>query len=200
MCDWNYNFYYVCIYVCMYQDATWCGGRPRPWPHCVWWGPSCPQMGHKPQFLTHVCCGQMAGWIKMLLGTEVGLGQGDIVLDGDLAPPPQKKGAQQPYFLVHVYCGQMVAHFSNYWALAKIAFLFSRYKITSIYVQDIFETILTKVKILLKILLLRDVSQILILTHFWCLPRGGSLTFFPLVNTSSVTFNAASVLLLWLPP
>jgi len=91
MCDWNYNFYYVCIYVCMYQDATWCGGRPRPWPHCVRWGSSCPQMGHKPQFLTHVCCGQMAGWIKMLLGTEVGLGQGDIVLDGDLAPPPQKK-------------------------------------------------------------------------------------------------------------
>ena len=21
------------------QDATWSGGRPRPWPHCVRWGP-----------------------------------------------------------------------------------------------------------------------------------------------------------------
>jgi len=26
-----------------------------------------------PQFSTHVCCGQTAGWIKMPLGTEVGL-------------------------------------------------------------------------------------------------------------------------------
>jgi len=29
----------------------------------------------------------MAGWIKMPLGTEVGLCPGDIVLDGDPAPP-----------------------------------------------------------------------------------------------------------------
>ena len=32
-------------------------------------------------------------WIKMLLGTEVGLGAGDLVLDGDPFPT---KGAQQP--------------------------------------------------------------------------------------------------------
>jgi len=31
----------------------------------------CPQRGTAPQFLAHVCCSQMAGWIKMLLGTEV---------------------------------------------------------------------------------------------------------------------------------
>jgi len=24
------------------QDETWHAGRPRPWPHCVRWGPSCP--------------------------------------------------------------------------------------------------------------------------------------------------------------
>jgi len=30
----------------------------------------------------------------MPLGTEMGVGQGDIVLDGD--PAPQRKGAQQP--------------------------------------------------------------------------------------------------------
>ena len=36
------------------------------------------------------CCGQMASWIKMPLGMEVGLGQGDFVLDRDPAPPPQK--------------------------------------------------------------------------------------------------------------
>jgi len=40
-----------------------------------------------------VYCEQMVGWIKMPLGTEVGLGPGDIVLDGDSAPP--RKGAQQ---------------------------------------------------------------------------------------------------------
>jgi len=38
----------------------------------------------------------MAGWIKMPLGTEVGLDPGNIVLDGDLAPPP--KAAQPPLF------------------------------------------------------------------------------------------------------
>ena len=43
----------------------------------------------------NVYCGQTAGWIKMPLGTEVGLGPGDIVLDGDPAPP---NGAQPPIF------------------------------------------------------------------------------------------------------
>jgi len=42
-----------------------------------------------------VYCGQMARWIKMPLGTEVGLGPSNIVLDGDPAPH-QRKGAQQP--------------------------------------------------------------------------------------------------------
>ena len=32
-------------------------------------------------------CGQVVGWIKMKLGTEVGLGPGRIVLDGDPVPP-----------------------------------------------------------------------------------------------------------------
>ena len=32
----------------------------------------------------------MAGWIKMSLGMELGLGPGDFVLDGDRASPPQK--------------------------------------------------------------------------------------------------------------
>ena len=42
------------------------------------------------QFLAHVYCGHMAGWINMPLGTEVNLGTGDVVLDGVVAPP--KKG------------------------------------------------------------------------------------------------------------
>jgi len=57
--------------------------------------------------LAHVYCGQMAGWIKMPLGTEEGLGPGHTVLDGD----PQKGHSSPPLF------GPMstvatVAHFS----------------------------------------------------------------------------------------
>jgi len=40
-----------------------------------------------------VYCGQMAGWMKTPLGTEVELGPGHIVLDRVPAPV---KGAQQP--------------------------------------------------------------------------------------------------------
>ena len=49
-----------------------------------------PLKRHSPHFSAHICCGQMAGCIKMPLGVEVGIGPGDFVLDGDPAPPPQK--------------------------------------------------------------------------------------------------------------
>ena len=39
----------------------------------------------------------MTAWTKMSLGMELGLGQGDFVLDGDHAPPSQK-GAEPPNF------------------------------------------------------------------------------------------------------
>jgi len=48
--------------------------------------------GAYPQFSAHICCGEMAGWIKIPLGIEVRLGPGDFVLDGNPAPPPQKGG------------------------------------------------------------------------------------------------------------
>ena len=41
---------------------------------CVRWGPSYPRTEGTPtttQFLAHVYCGQMAGWMNMPLGTEV---------------------------------------------------------------------------------------------------------------------------------
>jgi len=52
----------VCLSVCdvgvlwsnswMVQDETWHGGRPRPQPHCVRWGPSSPSpKEHSPHFL-----------------------------------------------------------------------------------------------------------------------------------------------------
>jgi len=66
---------------------------------CVRWGPSpYPKMGGAPQFSAHVYCGQTAAWIKMPLGTEVGLGIGlglrDTVFDVDPATP--EKGTPTP--------------------------------------------------------------------------------------------------------
>jgi len=83
----------------MDQDETWHGGRPRPWPHCIRWGPSSPPpKEHSPfQFSAHIFRDQMAGWIKMPLGMEVGLGPGHTVLDGDTAPL-FKKGHTPPIF------------------------------------------------------------------------------------------------------
>jgi len=42
------------------------------------------------QFSVIVCCDQTAGWVRISLGTEVALGPGHIVLDGDPDPPPQQ--------------------------------------------------------------------------------------------------------------
>jgi len=45
------------------------------------------ERGTAPNFRAHVCCGQTARWIKMLLGMEVGLGPADIVLEGGPSSP-----------------------------------------------------------------------------------------------------------------
>jgi len=80
-------------------DETWLAGRPRPWPHCVRSGPRSPSTKEAhPQFSAYICCGQMARWIKMPLGMDVGLHPSDIVLDGDTASPPQKGGRALPNF------------------------------------------------------------------------------------------------------
>jgi len=68
-----------------------------------------------PQFSSHVYCGQTAAFIRISLGTEVGLGPGDIALDGAQLPPTKK--GHIPQFSAHVYCGQTVAHLSYCWAL-----------------------------------------------------------------------------------
>jgi len=47
-----------------------------------------PKRGQSPPpILAHVYCGQTAGWIKIPLNMEVGLGPGHIVLDGNPASP-----------------------------------------------------------------------------------------------------------------
>jgi len=81
----------------MDQAETWHSGRPRP-GHIVLGGDPAPRhaKGHSPQFLAHICCGQMAGCIKMPVGMEVGLGPDSFVFDGDPAPPV--KWAEPPIF------------------------------------------------------------------------------------------------------
>jgi len=82
---------------CMDQDLTWYEARPRPRRLCVRWKPRSPSSkgGGAPKFSAHVYCGQTAGWMKLVLGMEVGLSPGDFMLDGYPVSFPQK-GAEPP--------------------------------------------------------------------------------------------------------
>jgi len=51
-------------------------------------------------------CTQTAGWIKMALGMEIGLGPGDFVFDGDQATPRTEGTSTTTQFLANIYCGQ----------------------------------------------------------------------------------------------
>jgi len=90
----------------MHQDATWYGGRPQLRRHFVRWGPNSgtppPLKGHSPQFSANARCGQMAGWIKMPLDMEVGIGPGCVRWEPSY---PQEKTPTHTQFLGHVYCG-----------------------------------------------------------------------------------------------
>jgi len=87
------------------QAATYYRGRPQPSKHCIRRGPSSPPPeGHNRQFVAHVCCGQMAPWIKMPRGREVGLGPGNIAIDTDSAHHLRRDIAA-PQFSAHVCCG-----------------------------------------------------------------------------------------------
>jgi len=57
-----------------------------------------------PQFSAHSYCGQTAVCIRKALGAVIGLNLGDILLDGDPAPPFLKR--HSPQFLANVRCGQ----------------------------------------------------------------------------------------------
>ena len=96
------------------MPCTWYGGRPnsRQRRHCVRWRSSYLLKGKQhPQFSAHVYCGQTARWTNMPVATEVDLGPGHIVLDGN-HPPPERGPAAPFLFSAHVYCGQTVAHLS----------------------------------------------------------------------------------------
>jgi len=78
----------------MDQHETWHAGGPRSWAHRVRCGPTSPsQRSTTPIFCPYLLC-HMAGWIKIPLSTEVALGPGDFVLDGD----PKGRGAPFPIF------------------------------------------------------------------------------------------------------
>ena len=53
-------------------------------------------LGHSPQFLVRVYCGQTAVWTKTPLGTEVDLDPGHIVLDW--VPALRERGTAVPSF------------------------------------------------------------------------------------------------------
>jgi len=72
--------------------------------------PAPPKKGaQRTPFSAHVYCGQTAGWMKMPLGTEIGLSLGHIALDGDPAPPPERGTAAPPHFSARAYCDQTAA-------------------------------------------------------------------------------------------
>jgi len=66
------------------------------------------------EFSARVYCDKTVGRVKMSRGTEVGLGLGDIVLDGDPAPLPESVISASPQRCGPCPYGQTVAHISNY--------------------------------------------------------------------------------------
>ena len=73
--------------------------------HTVLDGDPAPTKGvQTTQFLAHVCCGQTDGssttdrYIKMPLGTDVGLGSCDIVLDEDATLLQNGRTSASPTF------------------------------------------------------------------------------------------------------
>jgi len=94
------NFWTISV-VAKWLDRSRCHGREvglSPSDIVLDGDPASPHAkeGRAPPFFANVCCGQMAGWMKIALGTAVDLSPGQIVLDGDPATPLPVKGAQQP--------------------------------------------------------------------------------------------------------
>jgi len=70
---------------------------------------------------TLVYCSQTVGWINMKLGTQVGLGPGHIVLDGDPSPAPQKDTAHDfwPLSVVVEWLDGSICHLARRWVSAQ---------------------------------------------------------------------------------
>ena len=64
-----------------------------------------PTTSQMRRHTTLAYCGQTAGWIKMSLDRQIGLGPSGIVLHRDPAPLPKRRHSP-PQFSAHVYCRQ----------------------------------------------------------------------------------------------
>ena len=99
------------------QDETWHAGRPRPWPHCVRWGPSSsfPKGHSSPIFGPYLlrpngCMDQDAIWY--------GARPWPRRLCVRWGPrSPLQKGAEPPKFSAHVYCAKGLD--GSRWYLAR---------------------------------------------------------------------------------
>jgi len=90
----------------MDQDATWHGGRSRPRPHCVIWGPSCsPKKGHSPSLFGPCLLWPNGGWSKMQ--------PGNIVRCGPSFTPTGHSSL--PQFSHHVCYGQTPVRSNTIW-------------------------------------------------------------------------------------
>ena len=78
--------------------------------------------------VTLVYCGQTVGWIRMPLGLEVGLGLGDIVLDGDPAPPTERCTTASTFRTI-----SSVARRLPISAAAELLLLSSRHRVSILY-------------------------------------------------------------------
>ena len=99
-------FLEVHTFSCLIFRCTWQQQRCR---HCCWshsWHTRASRLWCSHILLqkvstiscsAHICCGQMAAWIKMPLRMEVGLSPGDCVRRGP-SPLPQKGRSSLPNF------------------------------------------------------------------------------------------------------
>ena len=78
----QFSAHICCGQMAAWIDITWYGGRPGPMGTPL----LLPKKGAQPPIFAPCLLCQTATWIKMVLGTEVGLIPGDLVLDGDPAP------------------------------------------------------------------------------------------------------------------
>jgi len=91
--------------VWMDQDETWRAGRPRPWPHCVRWGPSFPPSSAQPPIFGR-CLLWPNGWMDQDATRYEGRPRPRrlSVRWGRSSPSPKRKRSLR--FSAHVYCGQ----------------------------------------------------------------------------------------------
>ena len=90
-------------------------------------GRSSPWKEHSPRFSANVYCDQTAGWMKMPVGTEVDLGPGHIVLDGDPATLPPRKGHSSRPSFRPMSIVATVAYLSYCWAVVVRSFTITEY-------------------------------------------------------------------------